>query len=80
MAPGSGKTFRDLFYVVSPGFEENGGGQYHLRNLVGNLWETAFTAAFDGPDFTLVDNPWLDEAHSQQPWSAWCGASHIRNT
>lgn len=54
------KHFPDLFYIVSPGFEENGGGQYHYATWPG-ISGDRFHGRFDGPDFTLVDNPWLDE-------------------
>ena len=54
------KSFPDLFYVVSPGYEENGGGQYHYATWSG-ISGDKFHGRFDGPDFTIVDNPWLDE-------------------
>ena len=54
------KNFPDLFYIVSPGFEENGGGQYHLATWSG-ISGDKFHGRFSGPDFTIVDNPWLDE-------------------
>lgn len=54
------KNFPDLFYIVSPGFEENGGGQYHYATWSG-ISGDKFHGRFDGPDFTIVDNPWLDE-------------------
>jgi hypothetical protein len=52
--------FPDIFYIVSPGFEENGGGQYHYATWVG-ISGDKFHGRFDGPDFSIVDNPWLDE-------------------
>lgn len=54
------KNFPGLFYIVSPGYEENGGGQYHYATWSG-ISGDKFHGRFDGPDFTLVDNPWLDE-------------------
>ncbi len=53
------KNFPDLFYIVSPGFQENGGGQYHYATWSG-ISGDKFHGRFDGPDFTIVDNPWLD--------------------
>ncbi len=52
--------FPNIFYVVSPGYEENGGGQYHYATWPG-ISGDKFHGRFDGPDFSLVDNPWLDE-------------------
>ena len=54
------KKFPHLFYIVSPGFQENGGGQYHYATWPG-ISGDKFHGRFDGPDFSLVDNPWLDE-------------------
>ncbi|MCK5105716.1 MAG: DUF1593 domain-containing protein [Cyclobacteriaceae bacterium] len=54
------KNFPQLFYIVSPGFGENGGGQYHYATWPG-ISGDKFHGRFDGPDFSLVDNPWLDE-------------------
>ena len=54
------KHFPNIFYVVSPGYEENGGGQYHYATWSG-ISGDQFHGRFNGPDFTLVDNPWLDE-------------------
>jgi hypothetical protein len=45
---------------VSPGYEENGGGQYHHATWVG-ISGDKFHGRFSGPDFTMVDNPWLDK-------------------
>ncbi len=52
--------FPQIFYVVSPGYEENGGGQYHHATWVG-ISGDKFHGRFTGPDFSMVDNPWLDE-------------------
>jgi hypothetical protein len=54
------QNFPNLFYIVSPGYEENGGGQYHFATWSG-ISGDKFHGRFVGPDFTLVDNPWLDE-------------------
>lgn len=54
------RSFPDLFYVVSPGYEENGGGQYHYATWSG-ISGDKFHGRFEGPDFSLVDNLWLDE-------------------
>ena len=54
------KNFPSIFYVVSPGYEENGGGQYHHATWVG-ISGDKFHGRFSGPDFTTVDNPWLDK-------------------
>lgn len=54
------KHFPNLFYIVSPGYQENGGGQYHYATWSG-ISGDRFHGRFDGPDFTIVDNPWLDE-------------------
>lgn len=53
-------NFPKLFYVVSPGYEENGGGQYHYATWSG-ISGDKFHGRFMGGDFTIVDNPWLDE-------------------
>lgn len=53
------KNFPDLFYIVSPGYQENGGGQYHLATWSG-ISGDRHHGRFTGPDFTIVDNPWLD--------------------
>jgi len=54
------KNFPNLFYIVSPGYEENGGGQYHFATWVGISGDKTH-GRFTGPDFTIVDNPWLDQ-------------------
>ena len=54
------KTFPGLFYIVSPGYEENGGGGYHYATWVG-ISGDKFHGRFEGPDFSIVDNPWLDK-------------------
>lgn len=52
------KTFPNLFYIASPGFHSLGG--YHNATWTGISGDN-FHGRFAGADFTLVDNPWLDE-------------------
>lgn len=52
------KEFPELFYVVSPGF--NQGGAYHHAAWSG-ISGDFFHARCDGADFTLVSNEWLDK-------------------
>lgn len=52
------KNFPDLFYVCSPGF--HAGGAYHHAIWSGISGDN-FWGRFVGADFSLVDNPWLDE-------------------
>lgn len=52
------KSFPDLFYIASPGFHKYGG--YHYATWSG-ISGDKFHARFTGADFTIVDNPWLDE-------------------
>ncbi len=54
------ETFPELFYIVSPGFEENGGGGYHYATWSG-ISGDKFHGRFRGPDFSLVSNETLDE-------------------
>lgn len=53
------ETFPDLFYIVSPGYEENGAGGYHYATWVG-ISGDKFHGRFRGPDFSLVSNETLD--------------------
>lgn len=53
-------TFPTLFYIVSPGFEENGGGQYHYATWPG-ISGDVFHGRFMGADTTIVRNKYLDE-------------------
>jgi len=53
-------TFPDLFYIVSPGYEENWAGGYHYATWTG-ISGDKFHGRFQGADFSIVDNPWLDE-------------------
>lgn len=52
------KTFPSLFYIVSPGF--HAGGAYHYATWSG-ISGDRFHGRFTGADFSIVDNPWLDE-------------------
>jgi hypothetical protein len=54
------ETFPELFYIVSPGFEENWGGGYHYATWSG-ISGDKFHGRFRGPDFSLVSNETLDE-------------------
>lgn len=50
-------SFPGLFYVVSPGM--HAGGAYHAATWSG-ISGDRFHGRFTGPDFGIVDNPWLD--------------------
>ena len=52
------KTFPNLFYVASPGMHV--GGAYHYATWTG-ISGDRFHGRFAGADFSLVDNPWLDQ-------------------
>ncbi|MBN1482882.1 DUF1593 domain-containing protein [candidate division KSB1 bacterium] len=52
------KTFPGLFYIASPGI--HAGGAYHFATWSGISGDN-FHGRFVGADFTIVDNPWLDE-------------------
>ena len=52
------KTFPDLFYIASPGM--HAGGAYHYATWSG-ISGDQFHGRFTGADFSIVDNPWLDE-------------------
>ncbi len=52
------KTFPKLFYITSPGTSL--GGAYHFATWSG-ISGDRFHGRFVGADFTMVDNPWLDE-------------------
>lgn len=54
------KNFKNLFYIVSPGYEENGGGQYHYATWTG-ISGDIFHGRFMGADTALVRNTMLDE-------------------
>ncbi len=52
--------FPGLFYIASPGYEENGGGSYHHATWVG-ISGDSFHGRFQGANFEIVDNPWLEQ-------------------
>jgi len=52
------KTFPELFYIASPGVHD--GGAYHFSTWSG-IGGDQFHGRFTGADFSIVDNPWLDE-------------------
>jgi hypothetical protein len=52
------RTFPTLFYIASPGL--HAGGAYHFATWSG-IGGDQFHGRFVGADFSLVDNPWLDE-------------------
>ena len=52
------KTFPNLFYIVSPGY--HAAGAYHHATWSG-ISGDKFHGRFVGADFSIVDNPWLDE-------------------
>ena len=52
------KTFPELFYIASPGV--HAGGAYHFSTWSG-ISGDKFHGRFTGADFSIVDNPWLDE-------------------
>jgi hypothetical protein len=52
------ETFPDLFYIVSPGYQEHDGGGYHHATWTG-ISGDRFHGRFDGADFSLVSNEWL---------------------
>ncbi|MEP1445269.1 MAG: nucleoside hydrolase-like domain-containing protein [Paraglaciecola sp.] len=51
-------NFPSLHYIASPGFHSGGG--YHYATWSGIAGDN-FHARFDGGNFALVDNPWLDK-------------------
>src|SRR5690554_7342689 len=51
-------TFPSLFYIASPGTHDN--YAYHSATWTG-ISGDYFHGRFSGADFSLVDNPWLDE-------------------
>jgi len=51
------KNFPNLHYVVSPGYFEK--GAYAKSTWSGIAGDKLYK--FEGPDFSIVDNPWLDE-------------------
>jgi hypothetical protein len=53
-------AFKDLFYIVSPGFGENGGNSYHYSTWIGISGERHYNFA-SGADKYSIDNEWVDE-------------------
>jgi quercetin dioxygenase-like cupin family protein len=51
------KTFPNLFYIVSPGYAER--GAYHYATWSGISGDNL--SKIGGANFTIVDNPWLDD-------------------
>jgi hypothetical protein len=52
------KTFPELFYIVSPGY--HAAGAYHFATWSG-ISGDGFHGRFGGANFSIVDNPWLEE-------------------
>lgn len=52
------KTFKNMFYIVSPGYHRFGG--YHYGTWSG-ISGDKFHGRFTGADYSIVDNPWMDE-------------------
>ena len=52
------KTFPNLFYIASPGY--HAAGAYHHATWTGISGDN-FHGRFTGPNFNIVDNPWLDK-------------------
>jgi hypothetical protein len=53
-------TFKDLFYIVSPGYAENGADSYHYATWTGISGERHYDFP-SGADKYIVDNSWVDE-------------------
>ena len=54
------KTFPDLFYIVSPGYQENGGKGYFYATWIGISGERHYKFP-GGADTNLILNPWIDK-------------------
>lgn len=52
-------TFKDLFYIVSPGFHENGGNSYYYSTWIGISGERHYHFP-SGANTYIVDNEWVD--------------------
>jgi hypothetical protein len=52
------KTFPNLFYICSPGTNDK--GAYHYATWTG-ISGDRFHGRFSGGNFSIVDNPWLDQ-------------------
>jgi len=53
-------TFKNLFYIVSPGYAENGADSYHYATWAGISGERHYHFP-SGADKNIVDNSWVDE-------------------
>ncbi len=54
------KTFPDLFYIVSPGYQENCGKGYFYATWIGISGERHYKFP-SGADTNLILNPWIDD-------------------
>jgi hypothetical protein len=54
------KTFPDLFYIASPGYEHNGRGGYHFATWTGISGDT-FHGRFSGANREVISEKWIDE-------------------
>jgi Cellulose-binding Sde182, nucleoside hydrolase-like domain/Cellulose-binding protein Sde0182, C-terminal domain len=52
-------TFHDLFYIVSPGFSENGAYSYFYATWIGISGERRYNF-LSGADKYIIDNEWVD--------------------
>ena len=52
-------TFKDLFYIVSPGFHEDGGDSYFYSTWIGIAGERHYHFA-SGANKYIIDNDWVD--------------------
>jgi hypothetical protein len=60
-------TFHDLFYIVSPGFHENGGNSYFYSTWIGISGERHYYFP-SGANTYIIDNDWVDnniQSHGQ---------------
>ena len=53
-------TFKDLFYIVSPGFHEEGGDSYFYSTWIGISGERHYHFV-SGADTYIIDNEWVDK-------------------
>ena len=68
-------NFPGLFYIASPGFHRYGG--YHHATWTGISGDN-FHGRFAGGNFTIVDNPWLDQhIRSKGPLGAAVPAGQV---
>ncbi len=52
-------TFKDLFYIVSPGYGENGANSYHYSTWIGISGERHYYFP-SGANTYIIDNDWVD--------------------